>query len=159
MLSNSLGMHGLAVQPRILGGALTDRPATPSAAATGADAIVIGVDTHKDVHVMTSMTMTGRRLSTTSFATTTDGIGEAMIWASTSGTVKARRMGFRVDLRNLCDALHTLCEGVNYRQEPVVGDARSRPLMSMLAAGRETFHICPSVDQRCPQNVEAAPKS
>jgi transposase len=68
---------------------LTNRPALPSAAATSTDDIVVGVDTHKDVHVMTSMTITGRRLSTASFATTTAGIAEAMTWASKFGTITA----------------------------------------------------------------------
>lgn len=51
------------------------------------DAIVIGVDTHKDVHVAVAINGLGARLATTSFPVTAQGYRQLADWAASHGTV------------------------------------------------------------------------
>jgi hypothetical protein len=43
--------------------------------------VVIGVDTHKDVHVVVALTATGRTLGDASFPTTAAGYRALLVWA------------------------------------------------------------------------------
>jgi transposase len=54
-----------------------------------AEAIIVGVDTHKDVHVAVAITGLGARLGALSMPTTTAGYRQLVEWAQTHGTVVA----------------------------------------------------------------------
>jgi transposase len=49
------------------------------------DQVVIGVDTHKDIHVVVALTTTGRMLGSSSFRTTTAGYRDLLAWAQRFG--------------------------------------------------------------------------
>lgn len=51
--------------------------------------VVIGVDTHKDLHVAVALDGLGRRLGSTAIATTTAGYRSLMAWADALGAVEA----------------------------------------------------------------------
>ena len=51
------------------------------------DAIVIGVDTHKDAHVAVAINGLGARLATASFPVTTQGYRQLADWAAGHGAV------------------------------------------------------------------------
>lgn len=51
------------------------------------DAVVIGIDTHKDVHVAVAINGLGARLATASFPTTAEGYRQVAVWAATHGSV------------------------------------------------------------------------
>ena len=53
------------------------------------DAIVIGVDTHKDVHVAVAINGLGARLATASFPVTSEGYRQVAAWAAGHGVVHA----------------------------------------------------------------------
>lgn len=53
------------------------------------DAIVIGVDTHKDVHVAVAINGLGARLATASFPVTGQGYQQLAAWAASQGAVYA----------------------------------------------------------------------
>ena len=53
------------------------------------DAVVIGVDTHKDVHVAVAINGLGARLATASFPVTSEGYRQMAAWATEHGTVHA----------------------------------------------------------------------
>ena len=53
------------------------------------DAVVIGVDTHKDVHVAVAISGLGARLGTTSVPATAHGYRQLADWAHTHGLVHA----------------------------------------------------------------------
>ncbi|MBZ9650364.1 IS110 family transposase [Sphingobium sp. 3R8] len=53
------------------------------------DAVVIGVDTHKDVHVAVAINGLGARLATASFPVTSKGYRQMAAWAAEHGTVHA----------------------------------------------------------------------
>ena len=53
------------------------------------DAVVIGVDTHKDVHVAVAINGLGARLATASFPVTSKGYRQMAAWAAKHGTVHA----------------------------------------------------------------------
>ncbi|UXY17452.1 IS110 family transposase [Streptomyces cynarae] len=50
--------------------------------------VVLGVDTHKDIHVAAVITMTGSLLDTRSFPTTEDGYRQLLAWASAFGRLQ-----------------------------------------------------------------------
>ena len=52
-----------------------------------AQAVVVGVDTHKDVHVAAALDSTGRVLGYRSVATTLEGLTELRVWAEQFGPV------------------------------------------------------------------------
>ena len=51
--------------------------------------VTVGVDTHAEVHVAVAMDAFGRRLDTTSVATTPAGYAELLGWAQCLGQVEA----------------------------------------------------------------------
>lgn len=53
-----------------------------------ADEVVLGVDTHKDVHVAAVITMLGALLASATFPTTAVGYRDLVSWANTFGTVR-----------------------------------------------------------------------
>jgi transposase len=53
-----------------------------------AEDVLLGVDTHKHVHVAAVITMIGALLDTRSFAATTDGYGLMLAWARSFGTLQ-----------------------------------------------------------------------
>lgn len=53
------------------------------------DAVVIGVDTHKDVHVAVAINGLGARLATASFPVTAQGYLQLAVWAAGKGVVHA----------------------------------------------------------------------
>lgn len=53
------------------------------------DAVVIGIDTHKDVHVAVAINGHGARLATASFPVTSEGYHQVAAWATERGTVHA----------------------------------------------------------------------
>lgn len=53
------------------------------------DAVVIGVDTHKDVHVAVAINGLGARLATASFPVTAEGYRQLAAWATGRGAVHA----------------------------------------------------------------------
>jgi transposase len=53
------------------------------------DAVVIGIDTHKDVHVAVAINGLGARLATASFPVTSKGYRQVATWATEHGTVHA----------------------------------------------------------------------
>ena len=53
------------------------------------DGVILGVDTHKDVHVAAVLTITGMLLATHSFATTSAGYQALLEWAHRFGAVSA----------------------------------------------------------------------
>jgi transposase len=52
------------------------------------DGVLLGVDTHKDVHVAAVLTATGGLAGTRSFPTTAAGYRDLLVWAQTFGTVQ-----------------------------------------------------------------------
>lgn len=53
------------------------------------DAVVIGIDTHKDVHVAVAINGLGARLATASFPATAEGYRRVAAWAAEHGPVYA----------------------------------------------------------------------
>ena len=53
------------------------------------DAVVIGVDTHKEVHVAVAINGLGVRLATASFPVTSEGYRQVAAWAAEHGVVHA----------------------------------------------------------------------
>jgi len=53
------------------------------------EAVVIGIDTHKDVHVAVAINGLGVRLATASFPVTSAGYRQVVNWATGHGTVHA----------------------------------------------------------------------
>ncbi len=53
------------------------------------DAVVIGIDTHKDVHVAVAINGLGARLATASFPVTSKGYRQVAAWATEHETVHA----------------------------------------------------------------------
>ena len=53
------------------------------------DAVVIGLDTHKDVHVAVAINGLGARLATASFPVTGAGHRQVAAWAAEHGVVHA----------------------------------------------------------------------
>jgi transposase len=88
----------------------------PSQAHTDSEEVIVGVDTHKDVHVAAVISVLGALLGTASFPTTAAGYRQLLAWVGGFGTV--RRAGVE-------------CTG-SY------GAALSRCL---LAAGLEVFEV------------------
>ncbi len=54
-----------------------------------AGGVIIGVDTHKDFHVAAALDRTGQVLDTSTFATTTAGYAELLIWARGLGRLSS----------------------------------------------------------------------
>jgi transposase len=63
------------------------QPAQPDHA-TIAEEVILGVDTHKDVHVAAVITAMGAVLASRSFATTAAGYHQLVAWARTYGTLR-----------------------------------------------------------------------
>ena len=61
---------------------------TEKADATADNLVVLGVDTHKDVHVAAVISMLGVFLASQSFPTTAAGYEQMLAWARTFGTVR-----------------------------------------------------------------------
>ena len=57
------------------------------------DAIVIGIDTHKDVHVAVAINGLGARLAAASFPATAEGYRQVAAWAAEHGPVYAFGIG------------------------------------------------------------------
>ncbi len=57
--------------------------------ATTPDAIIIGVDTHKDIHVAVAISGLGARLGALSIPATTAGYRQLVRWADAYGPVQA----------------------------------------------------------------------
>src|SRR3546814_19528690 len=53
------------------------------------EAVVIGIDTHKDVHVAVAINGLGARLATASFTVTSQGYRQVAAWAAEYGVVHA----------------------------------------------------------------------
>jgi len=53
------------------------------------EAVVIGIDTHKDVHVAVAINGLGARLATASFPVTSEGYRQVVKWAAGYGNVHA----------------------------------------------------------------------
>src|SRR6266545_494880 len=51
------------------------------------DAVVVGVDTHADIHVAVALSSLGARLGSTVVATTPAGFGELVAWARRFGRI------------------------------------------------------------------------
>jgi transposase len=62
---------------------------TPPQGTQAIAGIVIGVDTHKDVHVAAARDQLGRRLATTQIPATSAGYAELLAWANSLGPVRA----------------------------------------------------------------------
>ena len=54
----------------------------PSQVHTGSEEIIVGVDTHKDVHVAAVISVLGVLLGTASFPATAAGYRQLLTWAS-----------------------------------------------------------------------------
>jgi transposase len=63
-------------------------PRKPQPAVQG-EGVILGVDTHKDVHVAAILTVAGVLLATHSFATTREGYMAVLVWAHRFGDVNA----------------------------------------------------------------------
>ncbi len=61
----------------------------PTAPATGEDRIVVGVDTHKDVHAAVALSAVGLVIGQVIVSTTSQGIGRLRTWANDLGQVDA----------------------------------------------------------------------
>ena len=59
--------------------------------ARGEDPIVVGVDTHKDVHAAVAVSATGVVIGQVIVPTTSQGIGQLRTWANDLGAVTASR--------------------------------------------------------------------
>ena len=57
----------------------------PSQAHTDSEEIIVGVDTHKDVHVAAVISVLGVLLGTASFPTTAAGYRQLLTWYAVSG--------------------------------------------------------------------------
>ncbi|MDT8362714.1 hypothetical protein RQ765_20550, partial [Roseomonas mucosa] len=56
---------------------------------TPSDAIIIGVDTHKDVHIAVAITGLGAHLGTLSIPATATGYRQLVRWAVACGSIRA----------------------------------------------------------------------
>ena len=68
---------------------MTSVPATTPEPVPSITQMVIGVDTHKDIHVAVALTTTGATIDHLEFATTSQGIATAIAWAQQLGTITA----------------------------------------------------------------------
>lgn len=111
--------------------------------------VVIGVDTHKDVHVAVALDGLGRRLDSTTIPTTTAGYRALVAWANAFGTVEA----FGVEgtgsygaglARHLRGGDHQVIEVLrpnrqarrrNGKSDPVDAEAAARAVLSGEATG------------------------
>lgn len=66
-----------------------NRMSSPSVSATPLATIIVGVDTHKHVHVAVAIDLLGARLATCSAAADRAGYAELVTWALTLGTIEA----------------------------------------------------------------------
>jgi hypothetical protein len=71
------------------------------------DAVVIGIDTHKDVHVAVAINGLGARLATASFPVTSKGYRQVAAWATEGsvanigdGRAASPRLGIRQHWQN-----------------------------------------------------------
>jgi transposase len=64
------------------------QPARPDQDATATGEVVLGVDTHKDVHVAAVITALGALVASRSFPTTAAGYRKLLVWARTFGTLR-----------------------------------------------------------------------
>jgi len=111
--------------------------------------VVIGVDTHKDVHVAVALDGLGRRIGSTTVPTTTAGYRKLVDWAEAAGEVEA----FGVEgtgsygaalARHLRATDHHVVEVVrpnrqarrrNHKSDPADAEAAARAVMSGEATG------------------------
>ena len=63
-------------------------PPEQDATATATDEVILGVDTHKDVHVAAVITALGRLVASRSFPTTAAGYRRLLEWAGSFGTLR-----------------------------------------------------------------------
>ena len=68
---------------------LPEEVAVPTFAHPPTDRVVIGVDTHRDVHVAVALDHLGRKLDTLAIPTTAVGYGELLEWAQSLGEIEA----------------------------------------------------------------------
>jgi transposase len=121
----------------------------PSQVHTGSEEIIVGVDTHKDVHVAAVISVLGVLLGTARFPTTAAGYRQLLSWARGLGTL--RRAGVEYTgsygaalTRYLLAAGLEVVE-VNNRTRPAVADeARPTPSMPKPPLGR----CCPVKPRR-----------
>ncbi|MCU4185750.1 IS110 family transposase [Acidiferrimicrobium sp. IK] len=115
----------------------------------GPTRVVIGVDTHKDLHVAVALDGLGRRIDSTTIPTTTAGYAKLVAWAETAGPVEA----FGVEgtgsygaglARHLRAADHHVIEVVrpnrqtrrrNGKSDPADAEAAARAVISGEATG------------------------
>lgn len=64
-------------------------PGGPSMDPITSEAVIVGVDTHKDTHVAVALNAMGARLASASFAVTSHGYKKLAAWATSHGTVHA----------------------------------------------------------------------
>ena len=62
--------------------------AQPSQAHTDSEEVIVGVDTHKDVHVAAVISVLGALLGTASFPTTAVGYRQLLAWVGGFGTLR-----------------------------------------------------------------------
>lgn len=123
--------------------------------ADGVSGVIVGVDTHADVHVAAALDLLGRRLGTLEVATTTPGYERLLRWASAFGPVT----GFGVEgtgsygaglKRHLAEAGCTVIEINRPDRRARRGHGKSDPLdaeaaaRAVLAGGA---HAIPKADQ------------
>ena len=64
------------------------QPAQPDHTTSPTDEVILGVDTHKDLHVAAVITALGAVLASRSFPTTMAGYQQLLAWARTLGTLR-----------------------------------------------------------------------
>jgi len=121
----------------------------PSQAHTGSEEVIVGVDTHKDVHVAAVISVLGVLLGTASFPATAAGYRQLLGWASGFGMLG--RAG--VECTGSYDAALTRylllralrsSKSTSPTRLAVAGGARPTPLMPKPLLGR----CCPVEPQR-----------
>lgn len=92
--------------------------------------VVIGVDTHKHVHVAAAMDTIGGILATLTITTDTDGFKQLLEWASSFGKVLAfRDRGHRI-LRRNADFLPSMPRPTRSSRRTAPTIARDEPMAS-----------------------------
>ena len=111
--------------------------------------VVIGVDTHKDVHVAVALDDLGRRLDSTTIATTTAGYRALVAWGDALGTVEAFAVEgtgsygaglarhLRASDRHVVEVLrpNRQARRRNGKSDPVDAEAAARAVLSGEATG------------------------
>jgi transposase len=118
--------------------------------ATADNEVVLGVDTHKDVHVAAVITMLGGLLASQPFPATAAGYEQMLEWACTFGTVRQAGVectgSYGAALTRYLQAHHVLVIEINQPDKATRRKRGKTDAVDAESAARELY--CPAGPQR-----------